>query len=223
MEYAEQGYVAPIRVITSSAVATYRDRVEEFIDSCGDPESRAAMLRTKVHLRCSALLELVHHPAIVEPMSDLLGPDLLCRSSSIFLKEPGDPAFVAWHQDAAFFDLDPPDVATAWVALADSTAENGALEILPASHRAPLLEHAMVGDPSNMLSRGQAITALIDEDQVVMLTLAAGEMSIHDVRLAHRSAPNRSSGRRLGFAIRYVAAHVRKLGPRRDSAILVAS
>ncbi len=220
-QFAEQGYVAPIRVLAPRLVAACRSRVEAFIDSCGDPESKAALLRTKVHLRCSALLELIHHPAVVESVSDLLGPDLLCRSASIFLKEPGDPAFVAWHQDAAFFDLDSPDLATAWVALADSTAENGALEILPGSHRAPLLEHATMADPANMLSRGQAITAPIDEAKVVMLTLAAGEMSIHDVRLAHRSAPNRSSGRRLGFAIRYVAAHVRKLGPRRDTAILV--
>jgi ectoine hydroxylase-related dioxygenase (phytanoyl-CoA dioxygenase family) len=139
----------------------------------------------------------------------------------VFLKEPGDPAFVAWHQDAAYWQLDPPDVVTAWIALTESTNENGAVQVLPGSHRAPLLEHGVTDEPDNMLSRGQSIVAPIDPARTRALLLEAGEMSIHHVRLAHGSAPNRSSTRRLGVAIRYVAAHVRKTGHRRDSAILV--
>lgn len=212
--------MAPVRVLTPDAAAAVCAQVEQFIDESG-AGSAAALLRTKVHLRCPALLELVHHPAIVEPVSDLLGPDLLCRSASVFFKEAGDDAYVAWHQDAAYYELDPPDVATAWVALTDSTIENGALQVLPGSHRGPLLAHGTISDPANMLSRGQTITVPIDAESTVTLILDAGEMSIHDVRLAHSSAPNRSTTRRLGFAIRYVAPHVRKTGPRRDTAILV--
>jgi non-heme Fe2+,alpha-ketoglutarate-dependent halogenase len=220
-QYAERGYVAPVRVLDAPEVAIFRADVERFIDACGDPESVARLARTKVHLRCPALLELVHLPAIVEPVSDLLGCDLLCRSASLFLKEPGDAAYVAWHQDAAYYDLDPPHVATAWVALTDSTIENGALQVFPGSHRGALLAHGTTDDPANMLSRGQSITVAIDPAQTATITLDAGEMSIHNVRLAHSSAPNCSPARRVGFAIRYVATHVRKTGSRRDSAILV--
>jgi non-heme Fe2+,alpha-ketoglutarate-dependent halogenase len=220
--YSVDGYVAPIRVLSPDEAAGYRARVDQFIDEFGgDGGALAAALRTKAHLRCPALLELVHLPAIVEPVSDLLGPDLLCRSASVFLKEAGDPEYVAWHQDAAYWELDPPDVATAWVALTESTIENGLVQVISGSHRAPLLAHGAIDDPANMLSRGQAITAPIDDEKTVALTLAPGQMSIHDVRLAHSSGPNRSSERRLGFAIRYVATHVRKTGPRRDTAVLV--
>jgi non-heme Fe2+,alpha-ketoglutarate-dependent halogenase len=111
--------------------------------------------------------------------------------------------------------------ATAWVALTESTIENGSLRVIPGTHRAPLLAHRAMDDPANVLSRGQAITAPIDEGKAVAPTLASGQMSIHDVRLAHGSGPNRSAERRLGFAIRYVATHVRKTGARRDAAILV--
>ena len=218
--YANEGYLAPIRVLTIDEAASYRKRVEEFI-SVAKAKGSATALRTKAHLHCPALLELVHLPAILDAIGDVLGPDLLCRSSSIFLKEPGDPSYVAWHQDATYWDLDPPDVATAWVALTESTVENGALKVIPRSHLAPLLDHGTINDPANMLSRGQAITAALNEDEAVALTLAPGEMSIHHVSLAHGSAPNRSSGRRVGVAIRYVAPHVKKNGPRRDSALLV--
>ena len=68
---------------------------------------------------------------------------------------------------------------------------------------------------------GQGIVDEIDEEQAVTLVLAAGEMSIHDVRLAHASAPNRSPERRIGYAIRYVATHVRSHRTPRDTAVLV--
>jgi ectoine hydroxylase-related dioxygenase (phytanoyl-CoA dioxygenase family) len=220
--YSALGYVAPLRVLGAEEAAGCLARVEQFIDQLpGGEQAVTAAIRTKAHLHCAALLELVHLPAIVDPISDLLGPDLLCRSTSVFLKEAGDPAYVAWHQDAAYWELDPPDVATAWVALTESTIENGSLHVIPSTHLAPLLPHKVIDDPANMLSRNQAITAPIDEGNAVALTLAPGEMSIHDVRLVHGSGPNRSSKRRLGFAIRYVATHVRKTGPRRDTAILV--
>jgi non-heme Fe2+,alpha-ketoglutarate-dependent halogenase len=220
--YAEAGYVAPVRVFGHDDAESYRVRLERFIDDGIAAGSGSAALRTKAHLRCSALLELVRHPAIVEPVCELLGPDVLCRSTSIFLKEPNAPSFVAWHQDAAYWELEPPDVATAWVAITKSTVTNGALTVLPGSHRAPLLPHTTVDDAANMLSRGQAIVTPIDPTTARTLTLDAGEMSIHHVRIAHSSNPNRSGTRRLGVAIRFVAAHVRKTGPRRDSAILVS-
>jgi ectoine hydroxylase-related dioxygenase (phytanoyl-CoA dioxygenase family) len=127
---------------------------------------------------------------------------------------------VAWHQDSAYWALEPPDVVTAWVALTDSTLENGALEVIPGSHREPELPHGPSHDPSNMLQHGQRILAPLPARGVPLL-LGVGEMSLHHVRIAHGSAPNRSGERRIGFAIRYVATHVRKRGPRRDSAILV--
>lgn len=218
-----EGYLAPLPVMEGRELAQCRTAVESFIAHCGGASAGAARgaLRTKAHLRCPALLDLVHRPEILEPVADLLGPDLLCRSVSVFLKEPTDPAHVAWHQDAAYWGLEPPDLITAWVALTDSTAENGALEVLPGSHRTPLLPHGSSGDPANLLSHGQVITAPIDPARIRMLSLRAGEMSLHHVGTAHGSGPNRSGGRRIGVAIRYVAPHVRKVAGRRDSAMVV--
>jgi len=221
--FAADGYLAPLSALDAGALADCRRSVEGFIEARGGAAAGVARgaLRTKAHLRCPALLDLVRRPAILDAIEGLLGPDLLCRSVSIFLKEPGDPAHVAWHQDAAYWGLEPPDVVTAWVALTDSTVENGALRVLPGSHRAPLLPHGPSGDPANLLSNGQQITVAIDPGRSRTLPLRAGEMSLHHVGTAHSSEPNRSATRRIGVAIRYVAAHVRKQGPRRDSAILV--
>lgn len=219
--FAANGYFAPLKVLEPGAAADYRARVDRFIDESGGRAAARGVLRTKAHLRCPAILELVRLPAILDAVGDLIGPDLLCRSSSVFFKEPGDPAFVAWHQDAVYWRLDPPDVVSAWVALTDSNAENGALEVLPGSHREPILPHGASGDAGNVLLHDQSIQQPIDAGRTRMLTLRAGEISLHHVCIAHGSKPNRSATRRIGVAIRYVAPHVRKLGPRRDSAILL--
>ena len=127
--YAERGYLAPLRVLMPEQAESYRVRLDQFIDDCVASGAGSEQLRTKAHLHCPAVFELVHLPAVVDRVSDLLGPDLLCRSTSIFVKEPGSLAFVAWHQDAVYWKLEPPDVATAWVAITPATFENGALRV----------------------------------------------------------------------------------------------
>ena len=61
----------------------------------------------------------------------------------------------------------------------------------------------------------------VDEREAAMLELAAGEMSLHHVRLIHGSDPNPSDDRRIGFAIRYIPTHVRQVAGSHDSATLV--
>jgi Phytanoyl-CoA dioxygenase (PhyH) len=215
--FRDDGYLAPLDVMGRSEAESYRIRVEAFIATVPDP----AELRTKVHLECPALLDLVRRRQILDAVSGVLGPDVLCRSSSLFLKEPHDGAFVAWHQDSTYWELEPPAVLTAWFALTPSTADNGALQVLPGSHLPPLMDHHQPRRPGNLLTLGQEIAGRVDEECAVTLELAPGQMSLHDARLAHASAPNDSESRRIGFAIRYAATRVRNTGTRRDSALLV--
>jgi ectoine hydroxylase-related dioxygenase (phytanoyl-CoA dioxygenase family) len=214
--FVYDGFAAPLDVMSPRDAESYRARVEEFIAAVPDPDR----LRTKVHLVCPALMEIVLRPEILDAVSEVLGPDLLCRSSSLFVKDPHDDTFVAWHQDGTYWELDPPAVAIAWVALTPSTATNGAVRVLPGSHRRRMT-HEHTRRPGNLLTQGQEIVEGIDDAQAVTLELEAGQMSLHDIWLAHSSAPNRSECRRIGYAIRYVAAHVRNTGTRRDRALLV--
>jgi ectoine hydroxylase-related dioxygenase (phytanoyl-CoA dioxygenase family) len=137
----------------------------------------------------------------------------MCWSSSLFVKEPNDPAFVAWHQDSFYWGLEPDDVVSAWVAFAPSTLENGAMQVIPGTHLAPQFPHARSSpDSANMLFTHEEIAVEVDDGQGVSLLLDEGQMSLHHVKIVHGSPPNRSPGRRYGYAIRYVAPHVRQRG-----------
>ena len=78
---------------------------------------RKSALTTKSHLLSRTLWDIVHHPAIVEAASAVIGPDLLVWGAGFFKKPAGSPDFVSWHQDATYWGLEPPDIVTAWVAL----------------------------------------------------------------------------------------------------------
>ena len=63
--------------------------------------------------------ELIRHPRILDCIEDIIGPDILCWNVHLFAKDPDGTSYVSWHQDAAYWGLEPADVVTAWVALSE--------------------------------------------------------------------------------------------------------
>jgi non-haem Fe2+, alpha-ketoglutarate-dependent halogenase len=216
--YREHGYYAPVRVMPAHEAESIRRRLEAHEAAHG---ALKGSMRHKSHLLFTWLDGLIRHPAVLDAVEGVIGPDILCWSSTFFIKEPHDPGFVSWHQDSTYWGLDPADIVTAWVALSESTAENGAMRVIPDTQRLEQIAHRDTFAANNLLTRGQEIAVEVDEAKAVMLSLQPGEMSLHHVRLIHGSDPNPSGKRRIGFAIRYLPTHVRQVVGIRDSATLV--
>jgi hypothetical protein len=217
--YERDGYLFPFDVLTAAEVAEARARLEAYEASSGGPLAKP--LRHRPHLFAAFLDRIIRSTRILDRVESLIGPDILCGESALFIKEAGDPAFISWHQDATYWGLEPYEVLTAWVALSPSTRESGCMRVLPGSHAGALLAHVDTFAPNNMLSRGQEIAVEVDESRVVDIVLRPGQMSLHHVKIAHGSDPNRSADRRIGLAIRYVPAHVRQAIGDGDTATLV--
>jgi hypothetical protein len=217
-QYHRDGFLFPIRALSPAEAAAYRARLEAVERERGGP--LGGELRHKGHLLFTWLNELIRHPRILDAVEAILGPNLLCWSSSFFIKEARDPAFVSWHQDSTYWGLSEPDVLTAWVAFSDSSIESGAMRMVPGSHTEQVA-HRDTFAPDNLLSRGQEIAVAVDETRAVDVVLRPGEMSLHHVRMFHGSPPNRSADRRIGYAIRYIPTRVRQVGGPGDSATLV--
>jgi non-heme Fe2+,alpha-ketoglutarate-dependent halogenase len=97
-QYRRDGFYFPLRVLSPEEAAGYRARLEAVEGERGGP--LGGELRHKGHLLFTWLDELIRHPRILDAVEDILGPNLLCWSSSFFIKEARDPAFVSWHQDS---------------------------------------------------------------------------------------------------------------------------
>jgi chlorinating enzyme len=217
-QYWRDGFVPKIRVMSREDAARARAALEDYEQRTGGP--LRGNLRHKAHLLFPFLSEIVRNSRILDAIEDLYGPDLLCWTSNFFIKEARNPAFVSWHQDATYWGLSAPDVVSAWVALTPSNRTNGAMGVMPGSHRMQQLPHRDTFDKNNLLTRGQEIAVEVDESQACYLDLEPGEASLHHVLLVHGSPPNPSNDRRIGFAIRYVPTSVRQLHGE-DSATIV--
>lgn len=218
-QYREHGYHFPLPVLRADEVAECRAKLEAFETSQGRPIHGAQ--RSKSHLLFKWLDDLMREARILDAVEDLIGPDILCWNSIFWIKEAHSASFVSWHQDLKYWGLDCDDLVTAWVALSPATVESGCMRVLPGSHRKELMPHDDVYDADNMLTRGQEIAVAVNENEAMTMALQPGEMSLHNVRLAHASGPNRSGDRRIGVSFHYMPTRSRQLVSTWDSAALV--
>ena len=212
--YRERGILYPLRALSATEAGAARMRYQAHADLIKGRNNQ------KPHLLFTWLDAIVRDARVLDAVESVLGPNLLCWGSQFFAKPAGDAAYVTWHQDATYWGLSSPDVATAWIALTPSTRESGCMQVVPGTHHAQV-PHEDRFDDANLLSRGQEVAVQVDRGAVVDVELQPGEMSLHHVLLFHGSEPNRSAHPRIGFAVRYVPTHVRQLSPIPDSALLV--
>ena len=216
--FNQNGFLFPIRVFSTQETRGLRDRLEEAEAGAGPGAERAA--RQGLPITHAWAWDLVHDARIVGPICAVLGPNVLLWSMDWFIKEPGRD-FVSYHQDATYWGLEPHHVATAWIALSDAGPETGPMRFVPGSHLGSLFEQNDTYGAHNLLSRGQVVETDVDESGTVLAPLAAGEMSLHHVRVIHGSDPNLTQDRRIGMVLRYCATDVRQTKAKGDRAILV--
>ena len=170
----------------------------------------------------SLLYEITQTEAVLDAIKSMLGPNLLARYCELFIKDAGSEKIVSWHQDMTYWGMGGSDKqATAWTAITNVSEEAGCMRFVPGSHKQQLIPHIDRFAEDNLLSRGQEVAVDVNEDDAVLDELARGEMSILRGRKLHASGPNRSSDRRIGIAIRYVAPDMERSTSGRDYAIIV--
>jgi non-haem Fe2+, alpha-ketoglutarate-dependent halogenase len=210
--YEENGYLCPLRVFSDYETAEFRRQFDAYTELHKDylsrliPRERRAVYGL-THLTLPWVHQIVSHPLVLDAVESAIGPDILVWGSDWFVKFPRDAAFISWHQDGAYWGLDPPRVTTAWIALSPSTLESGCMQVMPGTQTVQLPQRETYA-LDNALSRGQEIAVEVDESRAVALCLAPGEMSLHHIGIAHGSKANNSPYPRIGIAVRYIAPEV---------------
>ncbi len=211
--YRRDGILWPLRAISADAARDMREATERFEQAEG---YSVGTLHLKGHLCFTWSFDLARSAAILDVVESLIGPNILVFASKFWIKGARDGTFVTWHQDSAYFGLDPHEQVTAWVALTDATVANGCMRAIPGSHHGPAHQHVETYDPKNLLGRGQRIDGL-DESTAVHMPLAAGEFSLHHEHIVHSSPPNLTDDVRIGLALFYIPTHVRSTIGRRSA------
>lgn len=216
-QYKRDGFLFPLPALPPDEAQRYCDTVNDLERRLG-PDTRPTDMN-QLHLHFGWAYDLVMNTTVLDAVEGVLGPNIVVWGAGVFAKKPHDPGFVSWHQDGAYWGLDSIEVATAWIALSNSTVENGCMRVVGGTHLMPYRPHDDTYKQENLLSRGQEVQVDVDEDDATDLVLAAGQMSLHDVRIIHGSNANRSDTKRVGVAIRYITPQVSQPG-RRPRAVL---
>ncbi len=153
------------------------------------------------------VFEVCTHPSVVRRVSQLLGtPRIAFFKSRFVVKSAGNDAEVAWHQDSGATnggnhpDGRPVETLSAWLALDEVSPTNGAMQVIPGSHR------RFYGDHAKRIRAELVETGALSEEEIasaVSLDLQPGHFYIFHSWILHGSTGNPSSLRRAGLNMRY--------------------
>jgi ectoine hydroxylase-related dioxygenase (phytanoyl-CoA dioxygenase family) len=134
----------------------------------------------------------IKHAGVVDVLTQIIGPDVKCMQSMLFVKPPGFQG-QAWHQDEIYIPTRDRSLCGAWIALDDATVENGCLWVIPGSHQKGYLYPQR--DHSNPEEFDVAAESYgFDESAAVPVEVRAGSVVFFNGYLLHRSLKNRTAG-----------------------------
>jgi ectoine hydroxylase-related dioxygenase (phytanoyl-CoA dioxygenase family) len=163
------------------------------------------------HFTDPALFRWLLHPALLDVVEGIVGPDIALFTSHFFCKPAGDGKSVPWHTDAYFWreTIQPAtEAVTLWLAIDPSTLENGCMSVLPGTHRDSDGLYRQVARGDSVFEE-ELDSSAIDPAAAVPIQLRPNQFSLHAGGLVHSSARNTSTLRRCGFTMRYMSTAVR--------------
>ena len=213
--YFNNGYASPIKLLNMGGAEKHRKRLEAAEKKLG-----SLHYRSKIHTILTSPFELATNSKVLDFVEKLIGPNILLYNTTYIIKEPNSPSHVSWHQDLTYWGLSHDDQVSMWLALSPTNEKSGCMRMIPGSHKKGKLYHQTTIDSSNVLYQGQTV-GNVNEDASLLCELNPGEATFHHGWTLHASTPNRSSDRRIGLNVQYIATHVSQTKHNYDSAILV--
>ncbi|GAA3760265.1 chlorinating enzyme [Salinactinospora qingdaonensis] len=227
-EFHERGYAGPFTLYEPEEIKDIwrRERVKLLDRSAAvyqDEEAHSGVTNIANydrHLDQTFLAEHICRPEIVDRVSSILGPDVLCWRTEFFPKYPGDEG-TDWHQADTFANASgapqivwPEDTGfggtiTVWCAFTDATVDMGCLQFIPGTHQTMFYDETkgMHYDPAtvNAVDKDGVRRGFFgydyrdlkidpdwepDESQAVSMDMAAGQFIVFWSTLMHASHPH---------------------------------
>jgi hypothetical protein len=153
-------------------------------------------------LYATELRKLSYRNTALSIARQLLGRQAAFAGDHTIFKPIYKGAPTPWHQDEAFrepgFDYDEISI---WIALTDSTIENGAMAYIPGSHLLGVLPHRLNGGSKE--ANTIECYAGFDPRTAAVRPIPAGAMIIHHGRTVHGSSGNQTNTPRLAYILQY--------------------
>ena len=226
--FAEHGYLVLSDLLGKSAIATSHQEVNRLhqvaiqlfekdqlngSDYQLEPYAKSDLANDKPVLRkientrrhSPWFSTLASHRPLVCVIQSLLGEDLLLFRSTLMLKPAHHGSAHAFHQDSAYWPMDPPSLITVSIALEDATPENGCIKVIPGSHQGDLQTwgHIAQDQHAPLTERND-----VDLSGQINVPLKAGSAVLFHSKLVHGSGANTTNTSRNTALYAYFSPEV---------------
>ncbi|HET6467727.1 MAG TPA: phytanoyl-CoA dioxygenase family protein, partial [Geminicoccaceae bacterium] len=219
--YFEDGFLVVPGLLARDEVAALRHEAAEIcrgargpvrgMTPAADEPDDDAVMRSYLcihfpHKISAAMHAAMAHPRIVDVLTRLIGPDVKCMQTMLFIKHAGKPG-QAWHQDEFFIPTRDRSLTAAWIALDDATLANGCLWAIPGSHRPGILWQRRAHGSDEFDTGDETFGYPYADEEAVPLECSAGSVVFFNGYLLHRSLRNRATaGFRRALVGHYMSA-----------------
>jgi ectoine hydroxylase-related dioxygenase (phytanoyl-CoA dioxygenase family) len=158
------------------------------------------------HKASQVMRNALHHTGVVAVLTALLGPDVKCMQSMLFVKNAGKPG-QAWHQDEFYIPTRDRSLIGAWIALDDATIDNGCLWMHPGSHKPGVIWPAKPHNDRRFDNSAESYGWDYPREGGVPVEVKAGAVAFFNGYTLHRSLDNtRTQGFRRALVNHYMSA-----------------
>lgn len=123
-----------------------------------------------------------------------------CHHNCVMTKHPGFSSSTGWHQDIRYWSFQRPELISTWLALGPERQANGALWVIPGSHR--LEVDAQRYDQALFLRTDLAENQVLLK-QARMVELDAGDLLFFHCRLFHSAGRNETQQLKCSLVFSY--------------------
>lgn len=203
-----QGWVGPLPILSAEETRIYRDMIMK-------ADANLDLMNSDYRCKSNVLFpwadEISRNTTLVGYLEQLIGSNIHCWDTLLWIKKPGDGKDVSFHQDATYWNFSNKQKAvTVWFAFDDVTPEHGSIEYIQGSHRVFQARHKDVKTDTNLLMRGQTVDIEIPKERV-RTSVPAGSILMHDPYIIHGSRKNETLTPRIAMGMIFASTECKPL------------
>jgi len=226
-QYQSEGYVVVEDALSDETVDRVKTRLREYTHGDREParfqtQTEPAVERGEIEVEDEGdavrkfeglgmveaddvFRSVAEHDRITDVAAQLLGPNLKLLRSAAMFKPPAVGSEKGFHQDAAYYPIQPMDHVTVWIALDEATTDNGCMNVVPGAHKDGLLGHEAVDYDTDIVIADRDF----EKSDAIPVPMDAGDALFTHCLVPHFTAPNTTETWRRALIMSYMDARSR--------------
>ena len=201
-DFRELGFVNIGPIFTQRDIESIQSEYDRLVtmdsQTLGNDDEGRFPYRAMLNFRSEKLKAITQNKNLLDGMVQLLGADVRFWWDQGINKSPGAGSYIDWHQDNGYANGVTPEYITCWLALDDSSPENGGLYVIPESHKAGPRDHEWQGVHAVVSEQ------FVEAEKAQPLNAKAGDMLLFSSYLLHQTVGNTSKDKqRRAWVMQY--------------------